>query len=154
MHLKNLIKNKWTINNLYPYIWTHPFWHLWASWFFAVLLVNKKTPINCVEDQPFNIPTKCGSNWFSEFRELDLNYGPLWRRWTPSDVNTRCCQTSHLFRRRGARYLLPTDVNKLMLLFNRLHWILLKILFHLSLVAKVGDWEGPHKWNSLVPLFI
>ena len=99
-------------NHLYPYIWTHPFWHLWASWFFAVLLINKKPPINCVEDQPFNIPTKCGSNWFSEFRELDLNYGPLWRRWTPSDVNTRCCQTSHLFRRRGARYLLPTDVNK------------------------------------------
>ena len=28
--LKNPHKNKWTINNLYPYIWIHPFWHPWG----------------------------------------------------------------------------------------------------------------------------
>lgn len=44
---KSSSKNKWTRNNLYPYIWTHPFWHLWAFCFFCVLLSTKK-PINFV----------------------------------------------------------------------------------------------------------
>ena len=30
-------KIKWTINNLYPYIWTHPFWFIWASCVMCVL---------------------------------------------------------------------------------------------------------------------
>ena len=45
---KSSSKNKWTRNNLYPYIWTHPFWHLWAFCFFCVLLINKKTHKFCI----------------------------------------------------------------------------------------------------------
>ena len=30
---------------------------------------------------------------------------------------------------------------------------LFNTLFHLPLIIMVGDWEGPHKWNSLGPLF-
>jgi len=51
-----LIKNKWTINNLYPYIWTHPFWHLCVSC----------SDITLAGDHPMNIPTKflLVCNWF------------------------------------------------------------------------------------------
>ena len=31
---------------------------------------------------------------------------------------------------------------------------LFNTLFHLPLIIMVGDWEGPHKWNSLGPLFL
>jgi hypothetical protein len=36
------IKNKWTINNIYPLMWTHPFWHLWAFGFLLCTSVQQK----------------------------------------------------------------------------------------------------------------
>ena len=66
----------------------------------------------------------------------------------------RCYQISHVFRHRGARNVLPTDVKRtvgpscrycahlLIPHFVGIYWILFKILFHLPLVSRVVDLEG------------
>jgi GT2 family glycosyltransferase len=70
MHIKILIKNKWTINNLYLYIYWHPIWHLWASCFFVYFWSTAKN-IRFARNHLMNNPTKIGSNWLSVFREKD-----------------------------------------------------------------------------------
>ena len=62
MHQNIIIKNKWTINNVYLYIGTHPFQHLWNSCLYCVLLINLLTVVKEI-DHPVNIPTNCGYKW-------------------------------------------------------------------------------------------
>jgi len=71
-------KNKRTINNLYLYIWTPPFWQLWASWFFCVYFWSTKKPRKFVGDHPMNIPARFGSNWPSGLRKEDSNVKLYW----------------------------------------------------------------------------
>ena len=88
MHQNIIIKNKWTINNVYLYIGTHPFRHLWHSCLFCVLLINLLTVKEI--DHPVNTPTKCGSKWQNGFREE--NKGRHWG-WTTSDGNFSLFET-------------------------------------------------------------
>jgi hypothetical protein len=58
---KILNKNKWIINDLYPYMGT-PF--LSPLGLFLLLCTSgEKKPISFVGDNPMNIPTNLGSNW-------------------------------------------------------------------------------------------
>jgi hypothetical protein len=45
-----------------------PFWHLWASCFFCVILIYKRN-IPILENHAMNTPTKFCSDWLYDFRE-------------------------------------------------------------------------------------
>ena len=81
--LKILIKNKWTINNWYPNIWTHPFWHIWASCFFCVQQKTHKICRGLSNEHSYYVWFKL-SQWFQRRRLkckcLRMSSDGLWVR--------------------------------------------------------------------------
>jgi hypothetical protein len=122
---KILIKNKWTINYLYS-----------LSFLFLLSALN----INYVRDHLLNIPTKLVPiDVVVSEKKIKMQKFTDAKRWLyiawPFGLSEliRCCQTSHLFRHRGARNVFPTDVKRaagliprFVLVYYRLYWILFK----------------------------
>jgi hypothetical protein len=135
---------------------------LWTSCFFYVLLISIKHKLCRGTIYWAFLPSWFQLAWWFQRRRLkwkslrttiDAKWWLYMITWPfgPSEL-IRCYQTSHLFQHCGARNVLPTAVKRAagliaatehacwshaFYVFNRLHWILFKILFRLPLVARV-----------------